>query len=198
MIKIYPTSNSRKVDTLFLLWMLLGALPLAIAIPANASEGTPNESKISSYTPKIVGQNKEKVQEFINYFIEVEKAEDDDDFTQGFPWRSFRASIEALNTPESAGWIIETLPQWVDGRDQESLAIMSKKAGELAGVSEVKMLLSILGDSNLPEENREWGYFIVENIKSEDSKNYLLEVLNSEEVKKDDQLTEAIKEVDKK
>ncbi len=138
-----------------------------------------NTSEVKTYQPKIVEESKEKIQNFINYFIEVEKSPEDEDMTQAFPWRSFQASILSLKSPEAAAWIIETIPLWPDGMDQESLALMADKTAELANNNSITELISILQDQNIPMENKYWVVYILENIKDKDLLKNLQLQLNS-------------------
>jgi hypothetical protein len=133
------------------------------------------DSAQKDWKPTITVEEKEKIQDFIYYFIDSEKAEmlGDDDYSQGFPWRSFRATVEALKTPEAAGWIIETLPNWVDGPDQETLNLLCRKATELATPKELQELIIILKDGKTPENSREWGLLILEKTSKEENLNFL-------------------------
>jgi hypothetical protein len=142
-----------------------------------ASGNTDLKNTNANWKPTIEEAKKEKIQPFIAYFMESQKAEmeGDEDFSQGFPWRSFQASIKALETPEAASWIIETIPSWVDGRDQESLALLCQKTAELASPKDLEKLIMILKDNNTPEDGRSWGLVILEKTSKEENLNYLQE-----------------------
>lgn len=147
---------------------------LSLLIGTTANIGFAETSK-PKWKPTITEEKKEEIQPFILYFMDAETAEmdGDEDFSQAFPWRSFRATIEALKTAEAASWIIETIPKWVDGPDQESLAMLCQKATDLATPNELEELITILKNKETPEAGRYWGLFILEKTSKEENLNYL-------------------------
>jgi hypothetical protein len=153
----------------FLLLVGAGLVTTAIAPTAKAEDQTPK------WKPTITEEKKEKIQDFIFYFVDAQKAEmlGDDDYSQAFPWRSFRASIEALKTPEASSWIIDTIPSWVDGRDQKTMALLCQKTADLATPKELAQLITILKNPTTPEESRAWGLTILEKTTKEENLNYL-------------------------
>lgn len=154
----------KKLTTKTLRNLLLSTVLLANSSVAIAKTTEENACNKTNFQKPYQGEITQKeVKEMVGYFAEAEMS-DDEDLKDGFPWRSFRSLINSLQTQEQCRWLIETIPNWPDGQDQESLSIMATKIGELAGPAEIDMLLNWV-NSPIDEKNKGWALECLSRIK---------------------------------
>lgn len=118
---------------------------------------------------------REHLHDRVKYFSESESSEDEDE-KQSFPWRSFRELIKSLQTQNQCQWLIETIPYWPDGQDQETLSLMASKIGELSGPTEIDMLISWVA-APIKNENKEWALECIARTDGEENSGKLKEIL---------------------
>ena len=140
---------------------------------------TDNKTPSTPSTPSTQlrgGQiTEEHLHNMVKYFSESETSEDEDE-KQSFPWRSFREMIKSLQTQRQCQWLIQTIPYWPDGQDQETLSLMASKIGELSGPKEIDMLISWVG-SPIQRENKDWALECIARTNGEENSDKLKEIL---------------------
>lgn len=124
-----------------------------------------------------VSTSKTELINAISAFTESEGS-DDPEIQDAFAWRSFRSMISSLNSPEHATWLIESINEWSDSQDQETISIMCSKIGELANSEHIDLLLK-LTTSPIPDNNKIWAIEAIARVKNEQSYDKLKEIINT-------------------
>jgi hypothetical protein len=150
-----------------------------LMLPGRASgnpTSNPQETKASPSLSKV------EVQEWIARYCEANdpKNEDDAELVQTFPWKKFREMVASL-PKGTAGWIIETIPQWKDGQDQDTPVLMAQTIGRLAGPQDVSLLAETWRENK--GNSQEWASFALALCTSPENEEALQRIAESSDPK---------------